>query len=153
MIARSFARAGRSSWGLSSARALPAAVAQPTPAPPGAASCAAAGISAAGARRELSFSFPGPRSLADVTKLPLLESEPPARVCEIWEEYHASSPHAVGRTLDAAALDTLATRAASAMCCFYMRLQWNVGRGGRSHQRMSRLGHISACHGSHRGMR
>lgn len=62
--------------------------------------------------RALSFSFPGPRKLADITKLPLLERESAARVKEIWTEHHAGSPDAVGVALDAAAHAELRARAA-----------------------------------------
>lgn len=41
------------------------------------------------------FSFPAPRKLEDVVKLALLEREPPARVAEIWNEYHDARLDAV----------------------------------------------------------
>ena len=36
------------------------------------------------------FSFPAPRTLDSIIKLPLLERESPARIREIWNEYHDS---------------------------------------------------------------
>lgn len=35
------------------------------------------------------FSFPAPRALEQVVKLALLEREPPARIREIWTDFHA----------------------------------------------------------------
>lgn len=54
---------------------------------------AAAGPIPEGAKRKSlaalgGFTYPGPRKLADVVKLPLLNAHDTARVKEIWTEYH-----------------------------------------------------------------
>ncbi|KAF0852224.1 mitochondrial Complex V (CV) ATP synthase F1 complex assembly factor 1 (ATPAF1/Atp11) [Andalucia godoyi] len=38
--------------------------------------------------RAMSFSYPGPRKLGDLVKLPLLERESPEKIRHIWREYH-----------------------------------------------------------------
>ena len=48
-------------------------------------------------RRALSFSYPAPRTLDEVVKIDLLETETPARVREIWDEYHLTKEDVVGQ--------------------------------------------------------
>eukprot|EP00949_MAST-11_sp_MAST-11-sp1_P000866 g866.t1 len=45
--------------------------------------------------RDMSFSYPAPRRLAEIVKLPLLRSEPAERVQEIWTEHHASLENSI----------------------------------------------------------
>lgn len=44
------------------------------------------------------FSFPAPRTLDSIIKLPLLERETPARIREIWNEYHDARMDSVATT-------------------------------------------------------
>ena len=43
----------------------------------------------------MSFSYPAPRRLAEIVKLPLLRNEPAERVEEIWTEHHASMDNSI----------------------------------------------------------
>lgn len=47
------------------------------------------------------FSYPGPRKLADITKLPLLNAHNAQGVTEIWTEYHKQHASAIADTLSA----------------------------------------------------
>lgn len=49
-------------------------------------------------RRMLSFSYPAPRTLDEVVKTDLLESETSERIKEIWDEYHLVKEDVVGET-------------------------------------------------------
>ena len=58
------------------------------------------------------LSIPGtPRALADITKLELLQDEPPGRIAAIWEQYHAERPGLAGEAIDAAEHELLVQRA------------------------------------------
>ena len=46
--------------------------------------------------RHFSFSYPAPRTLDEVVKLDLLKDESPARINEIWQEYHDSKEDVIG---------------------------------------------------------
>jgi hypothetical protein len=46
--------------------------------------------------RSFSFSFPGPRKLADITNLPLLEKEEGAAIAKIWTKFHDTRRDTVG---------------------------------------------------------
>lgn len=50
-------------------------------------------------RRHLSFSYPGPRRLGDITKLPLLQQEEPEVIRQIWTEFHKGRNDTIGITL------------------------------------------------------
>ena len=45
-------------------------------------------LSSQGARRQLSFSFAGPKALDDIIKKDLLESKTGAEIADIWYSYH-----------------------------------------------------------------
>jgi hypothetical protein len=49
--------------------------------------------------RNLSFSFPSPRKLAEITDLDKLSAESPENVKTIWNIYHEDQVHANGTTL------------------------------------------------------
>ncbi|KAG5191847.1 ATP11 protein-domain-containing protein, partial [Tribonema minus] len=61
--------------------------------------------------RHLSFSYPGPRKLSEITNLPLLEKEEPAIVSDIWRQFHDARKDAIGATLSGAELQELLKRA------------------------------------------
>ncbi|CAN0471646.1 unnamed protein product [Ascophyllum nodosum] len=61
--------------------------------------------------RELSFSFPGPRKLGDITNLPLLEKEATDQISSIWTAYHDKRADSVGTVMPGEALLDLQTRA------------------------------------------
>jgi hypothetical protein len=70
-------------------------------------------------RRGLSsFAYPAPRSLNELVKIDLFESETPDRVGEIWRDYHATADTAVGAVLSAADHATVFERAAK--CRFFI---------------------------------
>ena len=69
--------------------------------------------------RALSFSYPAPRTLNEVVKLDLLASEDPARVQEIWDEYHAAQEDAVGETWSAEDFAQFRARASDAAMFVY----------------------------------
>lgn len=46
------------------------------------------------------FSYPGPRKLSEIVKLPLLAKHSAARVRQIWSEYHTSHASALADTLN-----------------------------------------------------
>mmetsp|Transcript_26903 Transcript_26903/g.34858 ORF Transcript_26903/g.34858 Transcript_26903/m.34858 type:complete len:219 (-) Transcript_26903:253-909(-) len=50
-------------------------------------------------KRKFSFSFPGPRKLEEIVKLPLLSKETPERVSEIWKEFHNQRKDTLATTL------------------------------------------------------
>ncbi|TDH72537.1 hypothetical protein CCR75_000797 [Bremia lactucae] len=60
------------------------------------------------------FSYPGPRSLEQIVKLELLESEQAAKIRSIWEEFHADKNDAIATTLRGSEFEALVTRAKSA---------------------------------------
>lgn len=51
-------------------------------------------------KRLLSFSYPTPRKLKDLVKLPLLEREPESSIKTIWNDYHKDHKDAFGRVLN-----------------------------------------------------
>lgn len=57
------------------------------------------------------FTYPAPRSLDGVVKLPLLRSEEPQRIRQIWEEYHRDKPGVVVSSLDQQQFALLSSRA------------------------------------------
>ena len=50
-------------------------------------------------RRGFSFTYPCPRKLREIVKLSLFEKETPARIAEIWTDYHNNKPHTVSKIL------------------------------------------------------
>lgn len=60
------------------------------------------------------FSYPGPRSLEQIVKLELLESEQTPKIRSIWEEFHAEKDDAVALTLNARDFQALVKRAEAA---------------------------------------
>ena len=64
-------------------------------------------------RRWMSFSYPAPRALAEITNLPLLELEDAKSVKAIWEGHHKEQNTCVAGTLSGAQYDLLESRAAS----------------------------------------
>ena len=61
----------------------------------------------------MSFSYPAPRALAEITNLPLLELEDAKSVKAIWEGHHKEQNTCVAGTLSGAQYDLLESRAAS----------------------------------------
>jgi ATP11 protein len=57
------------------------------------------------------FSYPGPRKLSDIVKLPLLNAHGASRVSEIWREYHKHHASAVADVLTAEEYGVLMQRA------------------------------------------
>ncbi|KAG6621419.1 protein mitochondrial precursor [Phytophthora cinnamomi] len=60
------------------------------------------------------FSYPGARSLEQIVKLELLESEQAPQIRSIWEEFHADKDDAVATTLGADEFQALVKRAEAA---------------------------------------
>ncbi|CAM9849675.1 unnamed protein product [Ectocarpus sp. 4 AP-2014] len=63
------------------------------------------------ARRELSFSFPGPRKLEDITNLPLLAKEEKESIADIWTAYHDEREDSLGTVIPGDSLDDLQAKA------------------------------------------
>lgn len=62
-------------------------------------------------RRNLSFAFPSPRKLNEITDLALLSQESPENVKTIWNIYYEDQVHAHGVTLTAAQHEKIISRA------------------------------------------
>uniref|UniRef100_M4BHV5 ATP synthase mitochondrial F1 complex assembly factor 1 n=1 Tax=Hyaloperonospora arabidopsidis (strain Emoy2) TaxID=559515 RepID=M4BHV5_HYAAE len=60
------------------------------------------------------FSYPGARSLDQLVKLELLKTEPPRKIRQIWENFHADKHDAVAATLEATEFQKLTKRAEAA---------------------------------------
>ncbi|KAF4128862.1 ATP11 protein [Phytophthora infestans] len=60
------------------------------------------------------FSYPGARSLEQIVKMELLESEQAPKIRNIWEEFHADKDDAVATTLDISEFQSLVKRAEAA---------------------------------------
>ncbi|CAM9825946.1 unnamed protein product, partial [Hapterophycus canaliculatus] len=61
--------------------------------------------------REMSFSFPGPRKLGDITNLPLLEKEEKENIADIWAAYHDERTDSLGTVIPGDALADLQAKA------------------------------------------
>eukprot|EP00953_Heterococcus_sp_UTEX-ZZ885_P010724 6256-Heterococcus_DN1.PRE.3 len=61
--------------------------------------------------RSFSFSFPGPRKLADITNLPLLEKEEGAAIAKIWTKFHDTRRDTVGLAIPGSELKALLAKA------------------------------------------
>ena len=68
------------------------------------------GAARLGSKYRAGFSFPAPRKLADVVKLPLLDREEPHRVASIWREHHAGRLDAVAEVWSPAEWAAIAER-------------------------------------------
>jgi ATP synthase F1 complex assembly factor 1 len=64
-------------------------------------------------RRCFSFSYPAPRTLGEITNLPLLELEESSAVKKIWESHHNNQETAVATTLLEEEFSTVLLRAES----------------------------------------
>lgn len=64
-----------------------------------------------GMRRELSFSIPSPRKLAEITDLSKLSEEEPQNIKDIWTLYHHDQVHATGESLTAVQHERIIRRA------------------------------------------
>lgn len=56
------------------------------------------------------FSYPGPRKLKDIVKLPLLNAHGAERVTEIWLEYHKHHASSIADVMNAEEFETLMQR-------------------------------------------
>jgi ATP synthase F1 complex assembly factor 1 len=68
----------------------------------------------ASAKAASGFSYPGARSLEQLVKLEMLESEQAPQIRSIWEDFHADKDDAVAATLDASEFQSLVKRAEAA---------------------------------------
>lgn len=59
----------------------------------------------------MSFSFPGPRKLEDITNLPLLEKEPTENIADIWTAYHDERADSLGTVIPGDSLIDLRKKA------------------------------------------
>jgi hypothetical protein len=62
-------------------------------------------------KRNLSFAFPSPRKLNEITDMSLLSEESPENIKTIWNIYHEDQVHANGMTLTAAQHEKIVSRA------------------------------------------
>eukprot|EP00903_Cladosiphon_okamuranus_P012709 g11883.t1 len=76
-------------------------------------------------KRDLSFSFPGPRKLADITNLPLLEKEEKESIADIWAAYHDERPDSLGTVMPGDALADLQAKARK--CPMFILPVWRDG--------------------------
>ena len=63
------------------------------------------------ATRKLSFAFPSPRKLAEITDLSKLSEEIPENIKSIWNIYHEDQVHATGMTLTPSQHEKIIARA------------------------------------------
>ncbi|KUF88288.1 hypothetical protein AM588_10002797 [Phytophthora nicotianae] len=68
----------------------------------------------ANSNADAGFSYPGARSLEQIVKMELLESEQAPKIRSIWEEFHADKDDAVATTLDVSEFQALVKRAEAA---------------------------------------
>ena len=64
-------------------------------------------------KRWMSFSYPAPRALNEITNLPLLELEDADTVKKIWKVHHQEQSTSISGTLSGAQYEMLESRAAS----------------------------------------
>ena len=63
-------------------------------------------------KRFMSFSYPSPRTLAEITNLPLLEAEDANGIKTIWETHHDAQETCISGTMTGTQYDTLFKRLA-----------------------------------------
>ena len=61
-------------------------------------------------KRFMSFSYPSPRTLAEITNLPLLEAENADGIKSIWETHHDSQATCISGTMSSSQYNTLFQR-------------------------------------------
>ncbi|CAM9661415.1 unnamed protein product, partial [Chrysoparadoxa australica] len=72
--------------------------------------------------RSLSFSFPGPRSLAEITNLPKLQAEPREKIEQLWLEFHSQKVDTVAAVMPGKELKQLRDNASK--CPMFVLPVW-----------------------------